>query len=160
MWGRELRAGLVFVLVSVAAGSAFRGLSRAHHERFDALVASLTEADARDARVPGAPDSTTPAAAGGPAGARRAAQTLRPATIDVDRASAEELIRLPGIGPALAARIVAERVAGGPFGGPDGLLRVRGIGAKTLAKIRGYLTPAPAAGGSPPVTPTSGDRAK
>lgn len=152
MWGREMRAGLVFVLVSVAAGGAFRGWQRAHHERFDEIVASLVEADARDTAAAAhavasfepdsgtaARDSTTEAVA--PRRARATAQALRPSSIDVDRASAADFERLPGIGPALAGRIVAERSSGGPLGGPEGLLRVRGIGAKTLEKIRPYLTP-------------------
>jgi competence protein ComEA len=154
MWGREMRAGLVFVLVSVAAGGAFRGWQREHRERFDEIVASLVEADARDASSGvashvAASDSVGNAAApdfraaGSNRPARRAAAApLRPASIDVDRASEAELLRLPGIGPALAGRIVAERAAGGAFGGPDGLLRVRGIGPKTLERIRPYLTPA------------------
>jgi competence protein ComEA len=146
MWGRELRAGLVFVLVSVALGGAFRGWSRAHHERFAEIIASLT--DSREAKRAPSPAPPDPAeslpAPPSDRGARPAAPALRPATLDVDRASAEELIRLPGIGPALASRIVAERAENGPFGGPDGLLRVRGIGPKTLEKIRGYLSPAPA----------------
>ena len=153
MWGREMRAGLVFVLVSVAAGGAFRGWQREHRERFDEIVASLVEADARDASSGRAPRMTASDSAGAAAVpavsapgasrlARRAAAPLRPASIDVDRASEAELLRLPGIGPALAGRIVAERAAGGPFGGPDGLLRVHGIGPKTLEKIRPFLTPA------------------
>jgi competence protein ComEA len=153
MWGREMRAGLVFVLVSVAAGGAFRGWQREHRERFDEIVASLVEADAREASSragsrAAASDSVGSAAVppDGPAavarrGRRAAAAPLRPASIDVDRASEAELLRLPGIGPALAGRIVAERASGGLFGGPDGLLRVRGIGPKTLEKIRPYLTP-------------------
>ncbi|HYJ33243.1 MAG TPA: helix-hairpin-helix domain-containing protein [Candidatus Binatia bacterium] len=153
MWGREMRAGLVFVLVSVAAGGAFRGWQREHRERFDEIVASLVEADARDASS-GRASSTVAGDSAGAAAvpavsapgasrlARRAAAPLRPASIDVDRASEAELLRLPGIGPALAGRIVAERAAGGPFGGPDGLLRVHGIGPKTLEKIRPFLTPA------------------
>jgi competence protein ComEA len=55
--------------------------------------------------------------------------------IDVNRASAAELEALPGVGPALAARIVAHREANGPFGSPEDLLQVSGIGAKTLARM-------------------------
>src|SRR5512143_3954636 len=126
MWGRELRAGLVFVHVSVTAGGAFCGWTRAHHERFAEIVASLTEAESRDAkRAPSpAPPDSAPSLPPAPSnhGAHASAPALRPAAMDVDRATAEELIRLPGIGPALAARIVAERAENGPFGGPDGLL--------------------------------------
>ena len=152
MWGREARAGLIFVLVSVAAGAAFRGWQRTNHERFGEIVASLVAPeDEAGAPAPGmAPrsdDSASHRAAHAPREpgpqAGRSAGPPRPASIDVDRAGAAELLRLPGIGPSLAARIVADRDSGGPFGGPEGLLRVRGIGTKTLEKIRVYLTPAP-----------------
>lgn len=55
--------------------------------------------------------------------------------IDVDRASAEDLLRLPRIGPELATRIVAERERDGPFGSLVGLSRVSGIGPATLETI-------------------------
>src|SRR5512138_3948581 len=38
--------------------------------------------------------------------------------VDMDRASAEEIARLPRVGLALAKRIVADRMARGPFGAP------------------------------------------
>src|SRR5262245_23007935 len=53
--------------------------------------------------------------------------------IDVDRASAAELARLPRVGLALAKRIVADREARGPFGSPAGLDRVSGVGPGLLA---------------------------
>jgi competence protein ComEA len=56
--------------------------------------------------------------------------------IDVNRASVEELTVLPGIGPALASRIVESRESHGPFRTPEELLRVRGIGPGILEKIR------------------------
>jgi len=55
---------------------------------------------------------------------------------NLNRATAEELQSLPGIGPALAERIVQERETGGPFQNPEGLLRVPGIGPSILARIR------------------------
>jgi competence ComEA-like helix-hairpin-helix protein len=54
------------------------------------------------------------------------------APVDVNRASEEELTRLPGIGPALAARIVAFREAHGPFATLEDLERVSGIGPQTV----------------------------
>jgi len=60
--------------------------------------------------------------------------------IDVDRASPEDLTRLPRIGPALARRIVEERERGGPFGSASGLIRVAGIGPKTLDALVSYVT--------------------
>lgn len=56
--------------------------------------------------------------------------------IDVDRASAAELTRLPRIGPALAARIVTNRDAEGPFGSLEELDRVSGVGPALLEAIR------------------------
>lgn len=71
------------------------------------------------------------------AAAVRLARPLGPAdTVDVDRASAQELARLPRIGPALAARIVADRDARGPFGSLEGLRRVPGIGPATAEGLR------------------------
>lgn len=60
--------------------------------------------------------------------------------IDVDRVGPTELRRLPGIGPALGARIVADRESLGVFGGTDALARVAGIGPATIARIEPYLT--------------------
>lgn len=57
------------------------------------------------------------------------------APVDIDRASAEEIERLPGIGPALAKRIVADRDAKGPFGCLGALDSVKGIGPALLARL-------------------------
>ncbi len=59
--------------------------------------------------------------------------------VDADRATAAELARLPRVGLGLAKRIVADREARGPFGGPAGLDRVPGIGAGLLATIGPHL---------------------
>jgi competence protein ComEA len=59
--------------------------------------------------------------------------------IDINRATAEELQRLPGIGPKLAQRIVEER-GKGPFKSAEDLRRVPGIGPKTIDKLRPYIT--------------------
>lgn len=68
-----------------------------------------------------------------PPSPRRLAQTAR---LNVNTASAAELELLPGIGPALAGRIVEDRQANGAFGSVDDLDRVKGIGPKTLDRIR------------------------
>lgn len=57
------------------------------------------------------------------------------APVDVNRASASELERLPGIGPALSQAIVEWRQEHGPFLTPDGLLAVPGIGPAKLAGL-------------------------
>lgn len=60
--------------------------------------------------------------------------------VDLNNASIEELDTLPGIGPKTAQAIVEYRKANGPFGSPEDLLQVRGIGPKKLAAILGHIT--------------------
>ena len=61
------------------------------------------------------------------------------ASINLNTASASELQRLPRIGPKMAARIIAYREAHGSFRRVQDLVRVRGIGKKTLAQLTPYL---------------------
>jgi competence protein ComEA len=55
--------------------------------------------------------------------------------VDVNRATAEELTTLPGIGPVLAERILAHREANGPFTSPGELREVAGIGERTFQTL-------------------------
>jgi len=55
--------------------------------------------------------------------------------LDVNTATQEKLLLIKGIGPVLAKRIVAGR----PYKSVDELIRVKGIGPKTLEKIRPHL---------------------
>jgi len=73
--------------------------------------------------------------------ASRLAQPLGPGErIDVDRASLEELTRLPRIGPALAGRIVSDRETNGPFGSLEALTRVSGVGPALAQAIKRHVT--------------------
>ena len=71
---------------------------------------------------------------------RRSEEMARPLAsgeqVDADRADARELERLPRVGPELARRIVADREVHGPFASVEGLSRVPGLGAGTLALLR------------------------
>ncbi len=61
--------------------------------------------------------------------------------IDINRATIDELAEaLPGIGPKKAARIVQWRQDHGPFPTIDTLIEVRGIGERTLEKLRNLVT--------------------
>ena len=57
------------------------------------------------------------------------------AGVNVNTATASELESLPGIGPAKAAAIVADREANGPFASCADLQRVQGIGKATVAGL-------------------------
>lgn len=60
--------------------------------------------------------------------------------IDIERAPAAELARLPRIGMALAKTIVADREARGPFASLEGLDRVSGVGPGLLGVIGPHVT--------------------
>ncbi len=85
-----------------------------------------------------------PSAGGGDADGPPAVSPPRPgAPVALNAAPAEELDALPGIGPALAERIVAWRAAHGPFRSVDALADVPGIGARTVERIRPLVRASP-----------------
>jgi len=59
--------------------------------------------------------------------------------VDPNTADAATLAALPGVGPLLAQRILASRKAQGPFRTPEDLLRVPGLGPARLVGIRPHL---------------------
>ncbi|WP_202113096.1 ComEA family DNA-binding protein [Paenibacillus sp. MMS18-CY102] len=63
--------------------------------------------------------------------------------IDINHATAEQLDALPGIGPAKAEAIVADRERNGAFRSLDELDRVKGIGQKLLEKLREHVVVLP-----------------
>ena len=65
--------------------------------------------------------------------------------LDLNQASLSDLTRLPGIGETKGSAIVAWREEHGGFSSVEELLEVKGIGEATLAKLRPYVTVAPAA---------------
>lgn len=83
------------------------------------------------------PDTPAPAPAErAPAGSRK----LQPGDppVNVNTATAEDLQRVPGVGPVTAQNIVAARAVQ-PFRSVSDLDRVRGIGVKTVEKIRPFV---------------------
>ncbi len=84
---------------------------------------------------------------GGCRGSLVEVERLEPRTaqfqVDLNEADWPELVQLPGIGETLARRIVDCRTRDGPFLDHEDLMRVRGIGPKTLEEVRPYLRPMP-----------------
>jgi len=60
--------------------------------------------------------------------------------VDINSASAPDLEKVPGIGPSLSKRIIEFREKNGPFSTVEDLLKIQGIGEKSLAHFRDYLT--------------------
>ena len=83
------------------------------------------------------PERRVGAAPGSVAGAG----TVAGAKVRLSTATPEQLEELDGIGPALAARIVAYRDAHGGFRSVDELAEVEGIGDKRLASLREAVSP-------------------
>jgi competence ComEA-like helix-hairpin-helix protein len=104
-----------------AVGSTNRPSASPAHER--ARATSPTERRARPAKLTAPPVEAPP-----------------PGPLDLNQAGADELSRLPGVGPGLAQRIVAAREADGRFASVDDLRRVRGLGRARLKRLRSLVT--------------------
>jgi len=59
--------------------------------------------------------------------------------IDINKATAVELTAIPGVGSVIAQRIVEFREKQGPYRRVDDLLKVKGIGEKSLERIRPHV---------------------
>jgi competence protein ComEA len=83
-----------------------------------------------------------PAAASPAAAPKAGASEARP--IDINTADTAALESVPGIGKSLSQRIIAFREKNGPFQSVDDLLKVQGVGEKSIQKLHPYLTVAKA----------------
>ena len=84
---------------------------------------------------------------GGPRGELIEIDRAEPLTarylVDINKAEWPEFAELPDIGETLAQRIVDSRKTAGAFRDHDDLRRVRGIGPRTLEKLKPFLLPMP-----------------
>jgi competence protein ComEA len=107
--------------------AAFAEQSEALHAAAAADTTAVgAERPAQTSAVPEAPPTRRVAASG-------------PVRMNLNTASVQTLQRLPGVGPAISARIVAYREAYGGFREPREVTRVKGIGPKTYEKMAPYL---------------------
>lgn len=93
----------------------------------------------------GVPPAAAPSPAGDAAPAPRSADGPAGPVVDLNLAGARELETLPGVGPVLAARIVAHRARVGAFRHPEELRAVRGIGPRLLERLRPRVRVGPGA---------------
>lgn len=103
-------------------------------------VAFVTASAAISSPAAFAEPAKPPAAAKAKAKAKGSSGKRLVGKLNLNKASAEELVMLPGIGKTKAERIVAWRAKHGKFRRVVDLRRVKGFGKKSVAKLEPYLT--------------------
>jgi competence protein ComEA len=142
-----LMAGLAVVgAMSVFSGAAYgEPLDAAASTRADVAAAWLavsrdTASPARRQQAPSGAASASPSVApSSDAPPALSTGVTKDGKVVLNRANAEELTRLPGVGVKRAAAIIALRERIGRFKRASDLLRVRGIGPKSLQKMKPHF---------------------
>jgi competence protein ComEA len=111
----------------------FTDVYRTHDSLFAARSSALF-----DGASEASPDTAaTPVATASP----RATPSAEPSgPININTAPASRLEDLPGVGPAMAARIVEYRATAGRFSRVEDIMNVSGIGAKKFARMKPFLS--------------------
>lgn len=125
----ELTSGARLIDAVAAAGGALRNAD------LSALNLAAPAIDGTQLYVPKIGEMPPPVVAGGGSSGGDTS-----GKININTATATQLETLPGIGPALAQRIVDFRASNGPFASVDAIDDVSGIGPSTLANIRDLIT--------------------
>lgn len=106
----------------------------------DEIAVPKIGANAPRARRTSAPRARSPRTPHAHRNRRAAAAEIAPESVDLNLADVDELQNLPGVGPALAARIVAYREVNGPFASIDELADVSGVSPHLLDAIAPYVS--------------------
>ena len=158
--GLYTRQQLVLLLLLLAAGGVGLGVVhwRAAHpqlverlEQIDREIAATEEVKAEDHDLARVTETRAPRrrprdeSESRPPARSRAAKPRAPSLdeprppLDLNRAALADLMRLPGVGPVLARRILETREAAGRFAAVDDLVAVRGLGPVKLERLRPFV---------------------
>ncbi len=134
--------GSVLIGASVASGGLF-AWQAAHDAPAKIEVTGSQPLDAGALLAAINSSSSTAQSSGAVAGkstqSQRKAASPAPASVNINTATQAQLETLPGIGPVIAGRIIEYRTANGLFRSVNQLEAVKGIGPKTLEKLRPYV---------------------
>ncbi len=131
---RRLLTGLLILLVAGYGLEALRA----------ARIGPYRDEPSPGLRFPGVPPEDHPGSRDSSTALLRETKIwpYRDGFLDLNLADSLDLVGLPGIGPALAGRILGARQARGTFSSVEQLLEVRGIGEKRLARLRELVSAA------------------
>jgi len=145
--GLAMAAGLIFY--NVFSAPAFHAVKVPSKEPLPTQAVWVTEVEATETAQAGTGGQKTTEQSGLPAAEAPQTQAAEPDTkpatsrtgpVNINTAGLEELMTLDGIGEVKAAAIIEYRRENGAFSSVEELLKVKGIGEKTLAKIRDQIT--------------------
>lgn len=152
-WAKTSLVGALVVLLTVTGVIAGRKPAAATTVPALALSSSLLVAPAQAMTTPSPLEPTPEAPPKGEAATPPPSQGLLPdGRVVLNAASEDELRKLPRVGPSRAKSILALRTKLGKFRSVNDLLRVKGIGRKTLEHLKPkmVLDPPPATPAPPP----------
>lgn len=152
-WGMTAgeRRAIIGLVILILLTSGYRYLQKRNLSRELQIITSSESA---------APNNITEAtslSAGQPLFAAGETSSLTQHPININEADAKLLETLPGIGPVKARAIIEYRTQHGPFKRVEDLIKVKGIGPKTLEKIRPLVTVSPSSSPQGKGSPRAGE---